>query len=124
MHDITSTFYAFFLANRDYKKNVIWLDNCASQNWTLISFLIYIMNSDEIALEKLKLKYFEPGHTFMSADSFHHQVEMSLKKKKKVYDFEDFKETVQSCNSGKVNILEQGKQNFFKFQDITSKHKL
>lgn len=84
-HDIISTFYAFLLANRDSKRIVIWLDNCASQNknWTLISFFIYVVNSHEVALEQLELKFFEPGHTFMSADSFHHQVELSLKKKKK-----------------------------------------
>lgn len=126
MHDIISTFYAFLLANRDMKRIVIWLDNCASQNknWSLISFFIYIMNSDEVALENLELKFFEPGHTFMSADSFHHQVELSLKKKKKVYDFSDFKDAIQSANSGKVNIIDMTLQHFFNFLDYTSKHKL
>ncbi|KAJ8890684.1 hypothetical protein PR048_010193 [Dryococelus australis] len=45
------------------------------------------------------IKYFEPGHTFMSADSFHHCVEKSLYQLKKVYNFEDFKAAVQNSSS-------------------------
>lgn len=74
--DIVSTFYKFFIEKRDVEEHVLWLDNCSSQNknWTLFSFLIYIINSDLIKATKIQLNFFEPGHTFMSADSFHHQV--------------------------------------------------
>lgn len=83
--DIISAFYAFLLKNRDRKQVTIWLDNCSAQNknWTLLSFCLHIVNSPEVHLTTLVLKYFEPGHTFMSADQFHHQVEKSLKKKQK-----------------------------------------
>lgn len=106
--DIISTYYAFFMANRDKKTVVIWLDNCSSQNknWTLLSFFMYIVNSVEVCVENIEIKYFEPGHTFMSADSFHHQVELSLKRKKKVFDFEDFVGAVQNSNSGRVNVVQ------------------
>ena len=99
--DILSTFHAFFLQNRDEQCIVLWLDNCASQNknWTLLCSLVYLINSDEIAANSIILRYFEPGHTFMSADSFHHQVEMSLKRKKKVYDFSDFVDCVRSSKA-------------------------
>lgn len=53
-------------------------------------FLIYIINSNDIKTVEIYLFYFEPGHSFMSADSFHHQVELSLKKTSKVNDFMDF----------------------------------
>lgn len=124
--DLISTFYAFFLANRDMNKITIWLDNCSSQNknWTLISFFIYAVNSSEIALEDLVIKYFEPGHTFMAADSFHHQVELSLKRKNKVYDFDDFASVVKEANSSKVTVIEMQIGQFFKWMDHTSKYKL
>ncbi|KAK9686148.1 hypothetical protein QE152_g37411 [Popillia japonica] len=95
--DITSTFFAFLLSVRDSKHMILWLENCAAQNknWTLLTFFIYVVNSEELALKSLTLKYFEPGHTFMAADSFHHQVERSLKKMGKIYDFEDFTEAVK-----------------------------
>ena len=48
------------------------------------------------------LKYFEPGHTFMSADSFHHQVEQGMRKLKKVEDFEDFVGIVNKCGQAVV----------------------
>lgn len=124
--DISSTFYAFFVANRDLKAMTIWLDNCSSQNknWALISFFIYIVNSVDVALEALTIKYFEPGHTFMAADQFHHQVELSLKRKHKVYDFDDFSEAVQQANSSKVNVIKLQLSQCFSFTDITSKYRL
>ena len=45
----------------------------------------------------ITLKYFEPGHTFMSADSFHHQVEQKMQKKKRLEDFQDFVDIVDTC---------------------------
>jgi len=40
----------------------------------------------------------------MSADSFHHQVELSLKHQKKTYDFEDFANAVRAVNKGNVQF--------------------
>ncbi|KAH1019592.1 hypothetical protein HUJ04_009385, partial [Dendroctonus ponderosae] len=91
--DLISTFYKFLLFHRDVKELTIWLDNCASQNknWALYCFFVFIINSLEVNRSLLKLKYLKTDHTFMSADSFHHQVEKSLKQTGKVLDFEDFK---------------------------------
>ncbi|VEN33902.1 unnamed protein product [Callosobruchus maculatus] len=124
--DIISTFYAFFQANRDIKHITIWLDNCSSQNknWSLFSFFMYVVNSSEVAVEDITIKFFEPGHTFMAADAFHHQVELALKRKKKVYDFDDFCEVVQQANSAKVNVIKMQITQFFSFTDYTSKYKL
>lgn len=76
----------FFVNNRDVKNFILWLDNCSSQNknWALFSFLIYIINYKGISAETIKINYFELGHTFMSADAFHHQVEESFKRHKKI----------------------------------------
>lgn len=104
--EIISSFHQFLKANRDKKDIIIWTDNCTSQNknWALISSLIYLINTDEIGINKLHVKYFEPGHSFMSADSFHHQVELSLKRQKKTYDFNDFTQAVKTANNGKVVV--------------------
>lgn len=81
------------------------MDNCASQNknWFLFSFLVYIVNSYEISTNEI-IYYFEPGHTYMSADSFHHQVDMALKKQNKTYDFNDFEDAFKSTNKAKVDV--------------------
>lgn len=124
--DIISAYYAFFVSNRDKQTIVLWLDNCSSQNknWTLISFFLYIVNSSEVSVQTIEVKYFEPGHTFMSSDAFHHQVELALKHKKKVYDFEDFAGVVQDSNSGRVKVIKMDLNNFYTFSDYTSKYKL
>lgn len=124
--DIISTFYSFFLRHRDDEHIVLWLDNCSSQNknWSLLAFFIYVVNSDVFNIKKLEIKFFEPGHTFMSADSFHHQVEMSLKRKRKVFDFADFEDCVQQSNSGRVIVVPMQCNDFYDWGDFTSQYKL
>ena len=68
----------------------------------------------------MTLKRFEAGHTYMSADSFHHRVEKKVarrrcpdeedrdnvaKKSGSVYDFQDFDEYV--ANVGEVVRMEE-----------------
>lgn len=84
---------------------------------------MFIINSCEVSLESLTVKYFEPGHTFMSADSFHHNVEKSLKKMGKVNDFQDVVSAVGNA-SKHVNIIEMQLNNFFDWIDGTSQYKL
>ena len=122
---IISTFNSFLLYNRDAEHFVFWLDNCSSQNknWAFFSFLIYIINSKNITARDITINYFEPGHTFMSADSFHHQVELSLKKKKKVYDFHDFTKAVETCNLNRVIVKEMMVADFFYWKDYSSQSK-
>ncbi|KAL1279358.1 hypothetical protein QQF64_026031 [Cirrhinus molitorella] len=57
-------------------------------------------------MEDITLKYFEKGHGFMSADSFHHGVEQEMRNRGVVYDFEDFVNVVASSNSRKVEVVE------------------
>ena len=40
------------------------------------------------------IKYFEPGHTFMPADNFHHVIEQGMRKKQRIEDFQDFADLV------------------------------
>lgn len=66
---IISAFHQFLLQMRDVKNIVLWVDNCSAQNknWAFLTFLVYIINSSDVSLQTLNIKYFEPGHTFMSA---------------------------------------------------------
>lgn len=77
-----------------------------------------MVNSSEISTKEIYLKYFEPGHTFMSADNFHHQVELALQRDPKVYDFKDFVNVVAKANNKKVNVLTP--QDFFEWKDCSS----
>src|SRR5688572_24313625 len=60
----------------------------------------------------------------MSADSFHHQVEHSLTKTGKVYDFYDFVSCVQRSNSGKVTVKTMEVSDFCDWPDCSSTYKL
>lgn len=101
------------------------MDNCASQNknWSLFSYIVWMINSTEIQVRTIELNYLETGHTFMSADSFHHQVAKQLKQKGKVYDFEDFSDAVQNSNSGKVIVSQlTSPSDFFSEFNYSSSH--
>ncbi|KAG5896717.1 hypothetical protein JTB14_014593 [Gonioctena quinquepunctata] len=124
--NVIITFYSFSLHHRDGKKIILWMDNCTAQKKIghFFSFLVFIVNCEAVATERIEINYFEPGHTYMSADSFHHQVEMSLKRHGKVYDFADFKNAVQNANSSHVVVLEMTLDIFFEWQDLSSIYKM
>ncbi|KAJ4947838.1 hypothetical protein JOQ06_009869 [Pogonophryne albipinna] len=106
--EITSAYAAALEKEWDIKHIVYWVDNCSSQNknWCLFSSLVSIVNSQTISTEDITLKFFQPGHTFMSVDSFHHGVEQEMKSRPGgvVYDFDDFLSVVG--NSKKVEVVE------------------
>ena len=55
-----------------------------------------INNNENYKLEVITIKYFEPGHTYMSADSFHHAVEQEIRRKRNLLDFKDFEDTTNA----------------------------
>ncbi|GFR74839.1 THAP domain-containing protein 9 [Elysia marginata] len=92
---------AFMLSQRDAQHVTIWLDNCSSQNknWTLYSMIVHAVNDETFTeIKAVTLKYFEPGHTFMAADSTHAKIEKVLKRKDgKIFDFDDFQQCVEEA---------------------------
>ena len=91
--DIASTYIKYMRSNgyRDRKKFIFYMDNCGGQNknWVLYTALAAEVNR-EGGPDEVDLRYLEKGHTFMSADSFHHQVEKGMNDKKMVFDENDF----------------------------------
>ena len=80
---------------QEAREMVIWADNCVGQlkNWTLYSTLVHEVNIHG-NISNIRIKYFKKGHTFLSADSYHSQVERAMREKKHMYDFRDFVECV------------------------------
>lgn len=85
---------------------VIWLDGSTAQyrNWCLITTLITLVNQNWNRMEDLTLKYFEPGHTFMTTDCFHQRVEREMERRPggRVLDFQEFRQVVAAAQSGEV----------------------
>ena len=100
--DVTSTFQTFLKTQRDADHLTIWLDNCSSQNKnrTLYTMIVHAVNDATFTENKaITLKYFEPGHTFMAADSTHARIEKVLKRKDgKIFDFDDFFQCVEEAD--------------------------
>ena len=118
--EVTSAFLTALEKVRDKKHVILWLDNCSAQNknWCIITQLVALVNSHRVSFEDVTLNFFEPGHTFMSADSFHHGVELEMKQWKgvddaemkcrkggDVYDFQEFVEVIESSNSRSADVI-------------------
>ena len=108
--EVASAYVCALQRERDVPHFVLWMDNCTAQNknWCLLTTLVSMVNHNSNSTQDVTLKYFEPGHTFMSADSFHHGVEQEMKRRPGgvVLDFQDFSSVIASSNSAKVNVVE------------------
>ena len=125
--EIASCFETVIRYERDISFFIFWVDNCSSQNknWCLFSFLTTIVNLPNIAAKEIILKFFETGHTFMSADSVHADVEkvMRCQKHGDVYDFRDFVEVVKNSNSRRMVVIESKASGFRKWTKLQSQSK-
>lgn len=112
-NELISCFHRVLSHYSDMESVTIWLDNCSSQNknWNLFLHLILLINSSKIQVKELILKFFESGHTFMSADSFHAAVEGRMKKSPPI-TFHDFEEVVATAKR-QVDVLTMDAKHFF-----------
>jgi hypothetical protein len=122
--DIASTYWNFFIQVNCFIPIILWLDNCSAQNknWTLFSMLVQAVQF--FNFESITLKFFEPGHTFMAADSVHAAIEKQMKKKKNIWDFQEYVNLVANSNVAKIQAIPMTFSDFFNFQDGTSSQNL
>jgi hypothetical protein len=113
----------FLLANRDATSIIMWMDNCGAQNknWLLYSSLLQYVQNEDVAAEVVEVKYLEPGHTFMAADSEHAAASKKLDANKLVLDVNDFSNCVKSNN---LDTKVMSSTDFFHMQDNVSIHRL
>ena len=80
--DVVSAFINFIQKNYDIQGFTFWAKNFSAQNknWFLFTALANEVNKKN-TLQSITLNNFEQGQTFISADSFHHQVEKKCRKK-------------------------------------------
>ena len=80
-----------------------------------------------IRADVISSRYFEPRHTCMSADSFHHGVEREIKKQPgggALYDFNDNDNVIEASTGQKVDVYEMQNGVFFSWQHGHSAAKL
>lgn len=81
---IIDSLLAFIREQRDVENFIIWCDNCTSQNknWFLFTAMVTFVNSHVASrsIESITFKYLTKGHTHMTANSLHGNIEQALKK--------------------------------------------
>lgn len=107
--NIIDAIYALIIEERDTNNFVFWADNCSAQNknWFLFSALITLVNNDNDTLHvnKITLKYLTKGHTHMTADGVHGNIEMQIKKTGNVYDFEDLLNVIKKSRNNLKTVV-------------------
>ena len=121
--EIASTFLTAIKQDRDERHVVYYVDNCTAQNknWCVITSLTNQVNTSDISAETITLKYPESGHTFMSADSVHAEVEKRMRQVKNVYDFDDFCGCVKGRN---IDVVQMSETSFLNLEGLKSQPKL
>ena len=83
--------------------------------------LLHLVNSKIVATEEVELKYLKKGHTFMSVDSKHKQIQQEMRNMRKIYDFDDF----QTCvKKDKCEVMEMQIDNFQEWKSGMSPYAL
>ncbi|XP_043223237.1 uncharacterized protein LOC122382234 [Amphibalanus amphitrite] len=121
--DVASSYLALIKANRDTKQFTIFCDNCSSQNkcWVVLSVLLHAVQSSDLAVQQITLKYLTTGHTAMSADADHQVINKSIKRKKSIEDFNDFVETVASTG---LRVKNMSGTDFVEAENVFSEAKI
>ncbi|CAH1111423.1 unnamed protein product [Psylliodes chrysocephalus] len=94
--DVASAYCAIIQrASVEVEHYEFWCDNCIGQNknWKLFTSFVVIANSNW-GPQSITLKYFEPGHSYMRADSVHGNIGKSWKKKSNIYDMNELNELI------------------------------
>jgi hypothetical protein len=116
-HNLLSAIHKFCTHNSEKDSITFFFDNCNSQNknWNLLSHMALLINCNFLmkATESITFKFLEPGHTFMSADSFHASVENSMFKAQKLYTFNDFVQCVKSSRKTEPTVFKMATTDFF-----------
>lgn len=105
-YNIVDAIFRVFEEERDVKEFIIWSDNCTGQNknWILYTSLIYLVNQ-ETGPDCVTLRYLTKGHTHMSADGIHGNIERKIAKVRNIYDYNDLKAAVSSSRKG-IQVLD------------------
>lgn len=98
--DVASAFYnALIRLDAETKHVIFWADNCTAQNknWTIFTACLTFVN-ENWGPESITFKYFEPGPSFMKADSVHGQIGKKWNKTLEILDLEDLERLIKSSN--------------------------
>lgn len=77
-----------------------------------------------ISASEIEDYYFEPRHSFMSADSIQNQVKLSLSAQEKTYDFDDFVTAVSKARKGNVDVKKMEISDFYRWKSWKSEAKM
>lgn len=120
--EVSSTYFKIITSeSSDVSTFIFWADNCSAQNknWTLYSALVMFVNS-EWGPEKIIIKYFEPGHSFMKADSVHGNIGKEWSRRTDILNMDDVVNVIVKADKHN-EVVHMTVTDFVMFKDGTRK---
>lgn len=99
---------------------ILWSDSCGGQNRSInmVIIMLYILQTHD-TLEKVTLRFLQPGHTYLPNDSEFGDVECVLKKHSRLYTADDFINIMKSCRrKNKFEVIKLTKNDFHSIKPI------
>lgn len=112
--NITDAILVLMKEEKYVKDFIFWADNCTGQNknWILFIALVYTLNTTCNTIDSITIKYLTKGHTHMSANGIHGNIEKKIRKVRIVYDYDDLKKTIEERKQN-LGIIDQ--KSFFQW---------
>lgn len=95
--NIVDAILKLFEQERDAQDFILWADNCSAQNknWILFTALIASVNKEN-GPKSITIRYLTKGHTHMTADGVHGNIEKRISRLRNIYDYNDLKNAIRT----------------------------
>lgn len=96
-YNIVNAILKLFEQERDVQDFILWADNCSAQNknWILFTALVATVNKEN-GPKNITIRYLTKGHTHMTADGVHGNIEKRISRLKNIYDYDDLKNAIRT----------------------------
>ncbi|CAG9791146.1 unnamed protein product [Diatraea saccharalis] len=94
---------------------ILWADSCGGQNRSIkmILMLLHVLHKNN-NLQKITVRFLQPGHTYLPNDSEFGDVECALKSHNRLYTAEDYISVMKNCRrKNKFVVAKLQKDDFY-----------
>ncbi|CAH2098877.1 unnamed protein product [Euphydryas editha] len=94
---------------------ILWADSCGGQNRSIkmVLMILHILHGHP-TIQKITMRFLQPGHTYLPNDSEFGDVECALKSQIRLYTPEDYISVMQNCHRKNKFVVTRLKKEDFK----------
>ncbi|KAJ0177334.1 hypothetical protein K1T71_007343 [Dendrolimus kikuchii] len=99
----------------DVTQLILWADSCGGQNRSIkMMLMLFHILHNHATLQKITIRFLQPGHTYLPNDSEFGDVECALKSQIRLYTAEDYISVMQNCRRKNKFVVTRLQKDDFK----------